>query len=153
MQIWIDGDACPKIIKEMLFRAAIRTQTCLIAVSNHPISIPPSPFIKRYQVGAGFDVADKYILTAMRSGDLVITADIPLADAVITQGGHALNPRGELYSAHNIKQHLAIRNLNDSLRSCNMIAGGPNKISQKEVRDFANKLDKFLGSALQPNLD
>jgi uncharacterized protein len=145
MQIWIDGDACPKAIKDLLFRAAIRTQTYLIAVSNHSISVPLSPFIKKYQVGFGFDVADKYILDHMKCGDLVITADIPLADAVITQEGFALNPRGEVYSAQNVKRHLAIRNLNESLRSCNLLTGGgPAKLSQKEIRDFANNLDKFM---------
>lgn len=144
MQIWIDGDACPKAIKEILFRAAIRTQTYLIVVSNHYVLVPLSPLIKRYQVGQGFDVADKYILDNMACGDLVITADIPLADEAITQGGLVLNPRGEVYSAQNIKQHLAIRNLNESLRGCNVLTGGPAKLGQKEVREFANNLDKLM---------
>lgn len=144
MQIWIDGDACPKTIKDILFRMAIRTQTSLIVVSNHPLSAPSSPFIKRIQVGAGFDVVDKYIVDCIQPGDLVITADIPFADAVVTQGGFALNPRGELYSANNIKQHLGSRNFNESLRSTGMITGGPNKHSSKEIQRFANNLDKWI---------
>jgi uncharacterized protein YaiI (UPF0178 family) len=144
MNIWIDADACPKIIKDLLFRASARTKTHLIAVSNHPISIPPSPYIKRFQVGSGFDVVDNYIVENMVEGDLVITADIPFADTVISKGGFAINPRGELYSANNIKQHLARRNLNESLRSCNLLRGGPAKLSQKEIRDFANSVDKFI---------
>ncbi|MBA4696433.1 MAG: YaiI/YqxD family protein [Legionella sp.] len=144
MQLWIDGDACPKVIKDLLFRAAIRTQTFLSIVSNHTLSVPPSPFIKKHQVGLGFDVADKYILAKMQQNDLVITADIPLADAVITAGGFALNPRGEMYCAQNVKQYLALRNFNESLRSCQLITGGPPKLSQKEIRDFANNLDKFI---------
>ena len=111
MQIWIDGDACPKPIKDILFRTAIRTQTPLIVVSNHALNTPASPFIKRNQVGAGFDVADRHIVDNMQAGDLVITADIPLADDVVTKGGLALNPRGELYSENNIKQLLGQRNL------------------------------------------
>jgi len=144
MQIWIDGDACPKLIKDLLFRAAVRTQTYLIVVSNHTLIIPPSPYIKRWQVGFGFDVADNYIVETMLPGDLVITADIPLADDVVTKGGIALNPRGELYTTNNIKQHLARRNLNESLRSCQMVRGGPDKFSPKEIQAFANVLDKLL---------
>ena len=149
MQIWIDGDACPKAIKEILFRAAIRKQTYLIVVSNHYVPTPLSPLIKKYQVSQGFDVADKYILDNMNSGDLVITADIPLADATITRGGFALNPRGEVYSTQNIKQHLAMRNLNESLRGCNLLTGGPAKLGQKEVREFAKSLDKLMAKIIR----
>lgn len=144
IQIWIDGDACPNMIKDLLFRAAIRTKTPLTLVANHNISIPASPFIKKHQVSAGFDVADRYIVDHLLPGDLVITADIPLADAVIKQQGLALNPRGEFYTENNIKQHLDLRNFHDSLRNCNLLSGGPAKICQKEIRDFANCLDKFL---------
>lgn len=144
MQIWIDGDACPKPIKEILFRTAIRTQTSLIVVSNHALNTPASPFIKRNQVGAGFDVADKHIVDHMQAGDLVITADIPLADDVVTKGGLALNPRGELYSVNNIKQLLGQRNLNETLRGGGMISGGPPKFGPKEIQRFANSLDRFL---------
>ena len=144
MHIWIDGDACPKLIKDLLFRAAIRTKTHLIVVSNHTLIVPPSPYIKRWQVGFGFDVADNYIVDTMQPGDLVITADIPLADDVVTKGGTALNPRGELYTTNNIKQLLARRNLNESLRSCQMVRGGPDKFTSKEIQVFANTLDRIL---------
>ena len=142
--IWIDGDACPKAIKEIVFRAVIRTKTNLIFVSNHNVSLPASPFIKKCLVGAGFDVADEQIVSSMSCGDLVITADIPLADAFVARGGVALNPRGELYTSHNIKQHLAVRNLNESLRSTGMLRGGAPSISAKEIQNFANHLDRFL---------
>lgn len=144
MQIWIDADACPKIIKEILFRAANRTQVMLILVANQLITTPPSPFIKAVKVSSGFDVADNYIIQHMKSGDLVITADIPLADAVITQDGIALNPRGSLYSKNNIKESLAFRNLNESLRSTGVLTGGPAQISKKEIQNFANALDRWL---------
>lgn len=148
MQIWIDGDACPKLIKELLFRAAIRTKTHVVVVSNHTLTIPSSPYIKRWQVGFGFDVADQYIVDTMQPGDLVITADIPLADEVVTKGGIALNPRGEMYTANNIKQLLARRNLNESLRSCQMVRGGPDKLTNKEIQVFANALDRWLAKAI-----
>ena len=144
MQIWMDGDACPKPIKDILFRTAVRTQTLLIVVSNHALNTPASLYIKRSQVGAGFDVADNYIVEHMQAGDLVITADIPLADDVVTKGGLALNPRGELYSVNNIKQLLGQRNLNETLRGGGMISGGPAKFGPKEIQRFANSLDKFL---------
>lgn len=146
MRIWVDADACPKIIKEILFRAATRTKTTLILVANHPIQIPPSPLIQKIQVSAGFDVADKTIIERMQKGDLVITADIPLADGVIDKGGVAINPRGLLYTKENIKQQLSIRNLNEELRSAGLIMGGPAKLSKKDVNDFANSLDKHLTS-------
>lgn len=144
MQIWMDGDACPKVIKEILFRAAIRTKTHLIVVSNHSLITPPSLFIRKHQVGFGFDVADNYILDNLAPGDLVITADITLADGVVTKGGIALNPSGMMYTANNIKEHLAFRNMNESLRSSQLISGGPAKRSSKETRDFANALDKWI---------
>lgn len=144
MQIWIDGDACPKPIKEILFRTAIRTKTPMVVVSNHALNTPASPYIKRNHVGAGFDMADKHIVDNMQAGDLVITADIPLADDVVTKGGWALNPRGELYSENNIKQLLGQRNLNETLRGGGMISGGPPKFGPKEIQRFANALDKFL---------
>ena len=144
MKIWLDGDACPTAIKTILFRAVIRTHTTLYIVANHFPSAPPSPFIKKIQVPMGFDAADNQIIERMAPGDLVITADIPLADAVVFKGGKALNPRGELYCPKNIKQHLATRNLNESLRSSGMIRGGQATMSQKEVQQFANHLDRFL---------
>lgn len=144
MQIWVDGDACPNAIKTILFRSAIRTKTQLVLVANHAIYTPPSEFIKKHQVLFGLDVADQYILDHMKTGDLVITADIPLADGVITQGGFALNPRGEMYTAQNIKYFLSIRNLNESLRSGNVQLTNIDKLGQKEIRSFANNLDKFM---------
>lgn len=144
MQIWIDGDACPKLIKDILFRACVRTKIQSIIVANQLISTPPSPFIKRVQVSHGFDSADKYIVEHVLPGDLVITADIPLADLVVTKGAVALNPRGDLYTKQTIKHHLGIRNLNENLRSCQLVRGGPDKISPKNIQLFANNLDKIL---------
>ena len=144
MQIWMDGDACPKPIKDILFRTATRTKRLLIVVSNHALSTPASLYIKRHQVGAGFDVADNYIVHHMQAGDLVITADIPLANDVVDKGGWALNPRGELYSINNVKQLLGLRNMNEILRGGGMMSGGPAKFGPKEIQRFANQLDKFL---------
>lgn len=144
MNIWVDADACPKLIKEILFRAAIRTQTPMILVANQFIAVPPSPFIKAIRVSAGFDVADNYIVEQMTAGDLVITADIPLADGAITKKGFALNPRGELYTESNIKLRLSVRNLSETLRSTGVRTGGPPTLSKKEIQTFANALDQFL---------
>lgn len=144
MRIWVDADACPKVIKEILFRAAIRTKTALVLVSNHALSTPSSPFISKMQVAAGFDVADNKIVQSLLPGDLVITADIPLADAVIDKGATALNPRGELYSKANIKERLSMRNFSTDLRSSGVRTGGPATISKKEIQYFANELDKLL---------
>ena len=147
--IWVDGDACPKAIKDVVFRAAIRTQTTTILVANQNMNLPPSPFIKKLIVGSGFDVADNKIVEELSAGDLVITADIPLADAVVTKGGIALDPRGDLYSIQNIKQRLAIRNLNESLRSGGMLKSGQAAFSAKEVQKFSNQLDKYLTQKVQ----
>ena len=146
MQIWIDADACPNIIKDILFRAANRTKTLVILVANQPLRSPPSPFIKKMEVSAGFDVADKEIVKKMAAGDLVITADIPLADAVIEKGGFALNPRGELYSSHNIKQRLSMRNFSEGLRSAGVRTNGPDTLNKKDIQTFANSLDQFLAA-------
>jgi uncharacterized protein len=147
MQIWVDADACPNAIKDILFRAANRTKTVMTLVANQPMRSPPSPFIKKIQVAAGFDVADNHIVHEMHAGDLVITADIPLADAVVEKGGKALNPRGELYTPSNIKQRLAIRNLSDSLRSSGKLTGGPPQLTKKEIQVFANALDRILAKS------
>lgn len=144
MRIWVDADACPNIIKDILCRAADRTKTEVIFVANQPIRILPSPFVKYFQVAAGFDVADNKIIKDIQKGDLVVSADIPLVDAVIEKGGHAINPRGERYSASNIKQRLAIRNFNESIRSTGINIGGPDKINKREIQAFANNLDQFL---------
>lgn len=147
MKIWVDADACPKTIKEILFRAAIRTQTRLILVSNHAISTPASPFISKIQVIAGFDIADNKIIQNLESGDLVITADIPLADAVIDKAGIALNPRGQLYTKENIKERLSLRNFSTDLRSSGVQTGGPSTLSKNEIQKFANALDLILSTS------
>lgn len=144
MRIWVDADACPKVIKEILFRAAMRTKTALILVSNHALATPASPFISKLQVTSGFDVADNKIIQNLEANDLVITADIPLADAAIDKGAIALNPRGELYSKANIKERLSLRNFSTDLRSSGVRTGGPATISKREIQNFANALDKFI---------
>jgi uncharacterized protein YaiI (UPF0178 family) len=143
-QIWVDADACPKVIKEILYRAAKRTKILTVFVANQPLSTPLSPFIQKMLVTSGFDVADNHIIQHMTAGDLIITADIPLANAVIEKGGLALNPRGEMYTKENIKQRLSIRNLNEHLRSSGVITGGPPTIHSREIQAFANRLDQFL---------
>lgn len=144
MQIWVDADACPKDIKEILFRAAERVCVPLILVANKPLRTPPSNYIKAIQVPAGFDVADNNIVRQIQQGDLVITADIPLAALVIGKGGHALNPRGELYTEDNIKERLAMRDLMNELRGGGVITGGPSALSLTDRQAFANELDRFL---------
>jgi uncharacterized protein YaiI (UPF0178 family) len=146
MQIWVDADACPNVIKEILFRAAERVQIPLILVANKILQTPPSRYIRAMLVGAGFDVADNTIVREMASGDLVITADIPLAAAVIGRGGHALNPRGEIYSKENINERLTMRNFMDELRETGVNTGGPAALSRKDRQAFANGLDRFLAS-------
>ncbi|HRD69309.1 MAG TPA: YaiI/YqxD family protein [Legionella sp.] len=144
MQIWVDADACPKVIKEILFRAAIRTQTRLTLVANSSLSYPGSPFINSVRVEKGFDSADNYIVSHLTPLDLVITADIPLAAEVIAKKGLAINPRGELYTENNIRQRLNIRDINEQLRSTGERTGGPSVLSIKEKTAFANSLDRVL---------
>ncbi len=144
MQIWVDADACPRVIKEILFRAADRKKVPLTLVANKPMPCPPSPFISSLVVGAGFDVADRRIVELLQPGDLVITADIPLAAAVIGKSGHALNPRGEFYTEDNIQERLAVRNMLDELRGCGIETGGPPAFSSCDRQAFANQLDRFL---------
>lgn len=144
MQIWVDADACPRVIKEILYRAADRKKVKLILVANQPISTPTSGFISSMVVGAGFDVADNMIVELMKPGDLVITADIPLAAAAIKKVGHALNPRGEFYTEDNIHERLVIRNMLDEMRGCGMDTGGPAPFSAGDKQAFANQLDRFL---------
>jgi uncharacterized protein YaiI (UPF0178 family) len=146
MQIWVDADACPNVIKEILFRAAERLRIPLILVANKTLRTPPSRYISSVRVGAGFDVADNEIVLKMASGDLVITGDIPLAAEVIGQGGHALNPRGEFYSKENIEERLTMRNFMDELRGTGVNTGGPAALSQKDRQAFANQLDRFLAT-------
>jgi len=144
MKLWVDADACPVVIKEILFRAAERTRSTLTLVANQPIRVPSSQYIKTVQVPAGFDVADNEIVKRVEAGDLVITADIPLAAEVIEKGGHALNPRGELYTEENIRARLNIRDFMDTLRASGINTGGPPAISQSDRQAFANNLDRFL---------
>lgn len=145
MQIWVDADACPKVVKEILFRVAERAKIQVTFVANQSLITPPSAFIKSIRVPAGFDVADNYIVQQTEKDDLIITADIPLAAEVIEKGGHALNPRGELYSTETIKQKLVMRDLMDELRGTGeMIGGGPSPLNQRDRREFANQLDKFV---------
>ncbi|TAN49105.1 MAG: YaiI/YqxD family protein [Methylococcaceae bacterium] len=144
MQIWIDADACPNVIKDVLFRAAERVKVSTTLVANQAIRTPPSPYIRAVRVSGGFDVADNYIVAQVRPGDLVITADIPLADAVIAKSAHALNPRGEFYTPENIKQRLAMRDFMDQLRGSGVQTEGPAPFSTGDQRAFANQLDRFL---------
>jgi uncharacterized protein len=144
VRIWVDADACPQVVKEILFRAAERAQVLTTLVANATLRTPPSAFIRSVRVGKGFDVADHWIVQQMQSGDLVITADIPLAAAVIARGAHALDPRGELYSEDNVQERLAVRNLLQELRSTGEILGGPAPFGQSDRQRFANHLDRFL---------
>ena len=147
MRIWVDADACPNVIKDILFRAADRAHVTLTLVANQPVRIPPSPYIKALQVPAGFDVADDRIVELTEAGDLVVTADIPLAAGVIEKGGHALDPRGETYTKDNIRERLAVRKLMDELRSGGVDTGGPATFSNADRQAFANKLDRFISNA------
>ncbi|MCW8903987.1 MULTISPECIES: YaiI/YqxD family protein [Sedimenticola] len=144
MQIWVDADACPNVIKEILFRAAERLEIALILVANQPVRTPPSRLIRSIQVSAGFDVADNEIIRQAEAGDLVITADIPLASGVIEKGAYALNPRGELYTRENIRERLTLRNFMDELRGSGVNTGGPPALDKGDRQAFANQLDRFL---------
>jgi len=150
MQIWVDADACPRIIKDILFRAAERTRTPLVLVANKPLWTPPSGLIRSLQVPRGFDVADREIVEQVKAGDLVVTADIPLAATVIGRGAHALDPRGVLYTADNIQERLAVRNLMDQLRASGVETSGPAPWSQRDSRAFANQLDRLLSADRRP---
>lgn len=144
MQIWVDADACPLVIKDILFRAAERAQVVTTLVANKPLRTPHSRFVKSIQVPKGFDVADNRIVQALAPGDLVVTADIPLAAEAIAKGAHALNPRGEFYSRDNIQERLAMRNFLEELRASGAEAGGPAPLAQSDRQAFANQLDRFL---------
>ncbi len=144
MKIWVDADACPKVVKEILFRAADRSAISLILVANQLLSVPPSPHIRAVQVPAGFDVADNEIVRQVNCGDLVITGDIPLAAEVLEKGAHALNPRGEMYSTETIRAQLTLRDFMDTLRASGVQTGGPAAFSQSDRQNFANQLDRFI---------
>ncbi len=147
MHIWIDADACPRVIKDILFRASERTRIPMTLVANQFLATPPTPWIKAVQVPAGFDIADNYIVQHVNSDDLVITADIPLASEVVDKKAWALNPRGELYTKENIKQRLSMRDFLDTLRSSGVDTGGPKSFSEQDRRAFANQLDSLLAKA------
>ena len=144
MKIWVDADACPAVIKDILFRAAERLGVQLTLVANHPQRVPSSRGIGFLQVASGFDVADKEIEKRLGAGDLVITSDIPLAAAAVEKGGYALNPRGELYTADNVRDRLNMRDFMDFLRGSGIDTGGPPALSRGDRQSFANNLDKFL---------
>ena len=144
MKIWVDADACPVVIKEILFRAAERTGICITLVANQQVQIPASRNINFIQVAQGFDVADNEIVKRLTAGDLVITGDIPLAADVIEKGGHALNPRGEMYSADNIKARLSMRDFMETMRASGVNTGGPPPLNKSDRQSFANQLDKYL---------
>lgn len=144
MKIWVDADACPVVIKEIIFRAAQRTQIETTLVANHPMRVAKSPYIKFMQVASGFDVADNEIVQRVAPNDLVITSDIPLADEIISKSAFALSPRGEMLTAENIKQRLNIRDFMDTMRASGMQTKGPDKLSAQDKQTFANQLDSFI---------
>jgi hypothetical protein len=144
MQIWVDADACPVSVKEILYRAAERTQVPVTLVANKLLGVPRSPWIRSLQVPRGFDVADNEIARRLAPGDLVITADVPLAADAIARGGHALNPRGELYTAENIRGHLDTRDFMEKLRETGVQTGGPAPLDHADRKRFADALDRFL---------
>lgn len=150
MQIWVDADACPRVIKEILYRAAERLEVCLTLVANQALATPRSPHIRTLQVPRGFDVADNEIARRVAPGDLVVTADIPLAAEVIAKGGHALNPRGEFYSTENVRALLNMRDFLDTLRASGVQTGGPDTFSQADRKAFASELDRFLARYFKP---
>ena len=147
MQIWVDADACPGEIKELLYRAAKRTQTQVTLIANQALRTPRSEFVDSIVVPSGMNVADRRIVELVQPGDLVITADIPLAAQVVAKGGQALDPRGELYTDANVGERLAVRNLFDELRGGGQIGGGPSSFTAKDRQAFANQLDRWLTSA------
>ncbi len=142
--IWVDADACPKPIKEILYRVSKRVQIPLVLVANQALQVPRTPLIRSVQVAGGFDVADNYIVQQANTGDLVITADIPLAAEVIAKGCLALNPRGELYTEENIRQRLNMRDFMETLRGSGVDTGGPQSFNQADRQAFANQLDRLL---------
>ncbi len=144
MQIWVDADACPGVIKDILYRAAMRVERRLTLVANVGLSVPASPWIRTVQVSRGCDVADNHIAALIVPGDLVITADIPLAAIVVEKGAAALNPRGELYTRENVRELLDLRNFMDTLRASGVATGGPAPFSHADRQAFANQLDRFL---------
>lgn len=150
MKIWVDADACPVMIKEIIYRAANRAEITTILVANQGLSVPPSKFISTVQVSSGFDVADDEIVKRCEAGDLVITADIPLAAEVIDKGGQALNPRGELYTKANIRGKLNMRDFMDTMRSSGVQSGGPAPLGPRDKQAFGNSLDRIIAKNQRP---
>jgi uncharacterized protein YaiI (UPF0178 family) len=144
MHIWVDADACPAVIKDILFRAAERKAIAMTLVANQLLRVPASKFIRALQVPGGFDVADNEIVRRLEPGDLVITADIPLAAETIERGGQALNPRGELYSPETIRERLTVRDFLDQMRASGVQTGGPPALNQADRKRFADQLDRLL---------
>lgn len=149
MHIWVDADACPGPVKEILYRTAQRTGVTVTLVANRALRTPPSPHIRTLQVPGGFDVADQTIVERIGADDLVVTADIPLAAQVLERGAHALNPRGEFYTTDNIRERLGMRDFMDSLRSSGVMTGGPSAFGARERKAFADQLDRFLARQRQ----
>ena len=147
MQIWVDADACPNVVKEILFRAAERERILVTLLANQPVAVPRGQYVRVLQVAKGFDVADDEIVRRCEAGDLVITADIPLAAEVIAKGGTALNPRGELYTKENVKARLNMRDFMDTMRASGVHSGGPPALNQRDRQAFANALDRFIAKA------
>jgi hypothetical protein len=147
MQIWVDADACPAVIKEILFRAAERAKVSMLLVANHALKVPRSPYIRFMQVSSGFDVADDEIARRVMPGDLVITSDIPLAAEVIEKGGHALSPRGERYTPDTIRARLTMRDFMETMRASGVQTGGPPALNQTDRKAFADQLDRLLAAA------
>jgi uncharacterized protein YaiI (UPF0178 family) len=150
MKIWVDADACPAVVKEILYRAAERVRVQVTLVSNQPLRTPPSPFIRALQVPRGFDVADDEIARRVERGDLVVTADIPLAAQAIERGAHALDPRGERFSPDTIRERLTLRDFMDGLRASGVQTGGPPPLAPSDRQRFANQLDRLLAQAGRP---
>lgn len=144
MQIWVDADACPVVVKDILFRAAKRWQRPLTLVANQMLYTPPSPLIKAVQVPRGFDVADDYIVQHVSAGDLVVTGDIPLAAQLVEKEAHVLSPRGERFTADNIGERLSIRDMLEEMRGAGVETGGPAAFSSSDQREFANALDRLM---------
>lgn len=142
--IWVDADACPVPVKDMLYRAAVRTSIEVVLVANQALTVPPSPFIRALRVARGFDQADALVIARVAAGDLVVTSDIPLAAAVVEKGALALSPRGEAYTRDNIRGLLEMRNLMDTLRSSGVVTGGPAAYSQRDRQAFARELERWL---------
>ena len=151
MQIWVDADACPNVIKEILFRVAERARIMVTLLANQPVAVPRLQYVRAVQVAQGFDVADNEIVLRCEPGDLVITADIPLAAEVIAKGATALNPRGELYTKENVKARLNMRDFMDTMRSSGIHTGGPPALNQRDRQAFANALDRFIARRVGPH--